>query len=86
MFSNDLENFKYDNLKKFDAVSLNHTVGQIFVDPAIQGSNPCPTAIPITPVSGCSGDSPKSPSPEAENARLGTLSRHASLAQVGDSC
>ena len=33
VFSNDLENFKYDKLRKFDAVFLNNTVGQIFVDP-----------------------------------------------------
>ncbi len=36
VFSNDLENFKYDRLKKFDAVFLNNTVGQIFVDPEIR--------------------------------------------------
>jgi type 1 glutamine amidotransferase len=36
VFSNDLGNFKYDNLRKFDAVFLNNTVGQIFVDPEIR--------------------------------------------------
>jgi type 1 glutamine amidotransferase len=36
VFSNDLDNFKYDNIKKFDAVFLNNTVGQIFVDPEVR--------------------------------------------------
>jgi type 1 glutamine amidotransferase len=36
VFSNDLDNFKYDNIRKFDAVFLNNTVGQIFVDPEIR--------------------------------------------------
>ena len=36
VFSNDLENFKYDRLRKFDAVFLNNTVGQIFVDPEVR--------------------------------------------------
>jgi type 1 glutamine amidotransferase len=36
VFSNDLENFKYDRLQKFDAVFLNNTVGQIFVDPEVR--------------------------------------------------
>ncbi len=36
VFSNDLDNFKYDSIKKFDAVFLNNTVGQIFVDPEIR--------------------------------------------------
>jgi type 1 glutamine amidotransferase len=36
VFSNDLENFKYDRIKRFDAVFLNNTVGQIFVDPQIR--------------------------------------------------
>jgi type 1 glutamine amidotransferase len=36
VFSNDLENFKYDRIKQFDAVFLNNTVGQIFVDPQIR--------------------------------------------------
>ena len=35
VFSNDLENFSYDRTK-FDAVFLNNTVGQIFVDPQIR--------------------------------------------------
>ena len=36
VFSNDLENFKYDKIRKFDAVFLNNTVGQIFVDPEVR--------------------------------------------------
>ena len=36
VFSNDLANFKYENIRKFDAVFLNNTVGQIFVDPEIR--------------------------------------------------
>jgi type 1 glutamine amidotransferase len=36
VFSNDLENFKYDRLRTFDAVFLNNTVGQIFVDPEVR--------------------------------------------------
>jgi type 1 glutamine amidotransferase len=36
VFSNDLENFKYDKLRQFDAVFLNNTVGQIFVDAQIR--------------------------------------------------
>jgi type 1 glutamine amidotransferase len=36
VFSNDLENFKYERLQKFDAVFLNNTVGQIFVDPEVR--------------------------------------------------
>ncbi len=36
VFSNDVENFKYERIKKFDAVFLNNTVGQIFVDPEIR--------------------------------------------------
>jgi type 1 glutamine amidotransferase len=36
VFSNDLENFKYDRLRQFDAVFLNNTVGQIFVDPEVR--------------------------------------------------
>jgi type 1 glutamine amidotransferase len=36
VFSNDLDNFKYDRIRKFDAVFLNNTVGQIFVDPEIR--------------------------------------------------
>lgn len=38
VFSNDLENFKYDTLKQFDAVFLNNTVGTIFVDQEIRDS------------------------------------------------
>jgi type 1 glutamine amidotransferase len=36
VFSNDLENFKHDRLRRFDAVFLNNTVGQIFVDPEVR--------------------------------------------------
>jgi type 1 glutamine amidotransferase len=36
VFSNDLDNFKYEKIEKFDAVFLNNTVGQIFVDPEIR--------------------------------------------------
>jgi type 1 glutamine amidotransferase len=36
VFSNDLDNFKYDRIKTFDAVFLNNTVGQIFVDPEVR--------------------------------------------------
>ena len=31
IFSNDLDNLKYDKIKQFDAVFLNNTVGQLFV-------------------------------------------------------
>ena len=36
VFSNDLDNFKYDRLRNFHAVFLNNAVGQIFVDPEIR--------------------------------------------------
>ncbi|HXB72005.1 MAG TPA: ThuA domain-containing protein [Candidatus Acidoferrales bacterium] len=36
IFSNDLDNLKYDKIKQFDAVFLNNTVGQIFVDPEVR--------------------------------------------------
>jgi type 1 glutamine amidotransferase len=36
VFSNDLDNFRYERIRKFDAVFLNNTVGQIFVDPEIR--------------------------------------------------
>jgi type 1 glutamine amidotransferase len=36
VFSNDLDNFRYEKIKEFDAVFLNNTVGQIFVDPEIR--------------------------------------------------
>jgi len=32
VFSNDLDNLKYDKIKQYDAVYLNNTVGMIFVD------------------------------------------------------
>lgn len=38
VFSNDLENFKYDKLRQFDAVLMNNTVGMIFVDPELRES------------------------------------------------
>jgi len=34
--SNDLDNLRYDNIKKFDAVFLNNTVGMVFVDPGVR--------------------------------------------------
>jgi type 1 glutamine amidotransferase len=36
VFSNDLDNLKYDRIKQFDAVYLNNTVGQLLVDPAVR--------------------------------------------------
>jgi type 1 glutamine amidotransferase len=36
VFSNDLDNLKYEKIKQFDAVYLNNTVGMIFVDPAVR--------------------------------------------------
>jgi type 1 glutamine amidotransferase/sugar phosphate isomerase/epimerase len=36
VFSNDLDNLKYDRIKQFDAVFLNNTVGMIFVDPEVR--------------------------------------------------
>jgi type 1 glutamine amidotransferase len=36
VFSNDLENLKYSRIRQFDAVFLNSTVGQVFVDPEIR--------------------------------------------------
>ena len=36
VFSNDLDNLKYDKIKQFDAVYLNNTVGMIFVDPEVR--------------------------------------------------
>jgi type 1 glutamine amidotransferase/sugar phosphate isomerase/epimerase len=36
IFSNDLDNLKYDKIKQFDAVFLNNTVGQIFVDQEVR--------------------------------------------------
>jgi len=36
VFSNDLDNLKYDKIKQFDAVFLNNTVGMIFVDPEVR--------------------------------------------------
>lgn len=35
VFSNDLNNLKYDNTRRFDAVFLNNTVGDLFIDPAV---------------------------------------------------
>ena len=36
VFSNDLDNLKYDHIRQFDAVYLNNTVGMIFVDPEVR--------------------------------------------------
>jgi type 1 glutamine amidotransferase/sugar phosphate isomerase/epimerase len=36
VFDNNLENLKYPKIKEFDAVFLNNTVGQLFVDPAVR--------------------------------------------------
>ncbi|MGE0405883.1 MAG: ThuA domain-containing protein [Candidatus Korobacteraceae bacterium] len=36
VFSNDLNNLKYDKIKQFDAIFLNNTVGMIFVDPEVR--------------------------------------------------
>jgi len=36
VFSNDLENLKYPRIRQFDAVFLNSTVGQVFVDPEVR--------------------------------------------------
>ena len=36
VFDNDLANLKYPKIKEFDAVFLNNTVGQLFVDPAVR--------------------------------------------------
>ncbi len=36
VFSNDLDNLKYDKVRQFDAVFLNNTVGMIFVDPEVR--------------------------------------------------
>ena len=36
VFSNDLANLKYDKIRQFDAIYLNNTVGQIFVDPEVR--------------------------------------------------
>ena len=36
IFSNDLDNLKYDKIRQFDAVFLNNTVGMIFVDPEVR--------------------------------------------------
>ena len=38
VFSNELENFRPDKIRQFDAVFLNNTVGMIFVDPEIRES------------------------------------------------
>jgi type 1 glutamine amidotransferase len=36
VFSNDLDNLKYDKIRQYDAVYLNNTVGMIFVDPEVR--------------------------------------------------
>lgn len=38
VFSNDLDNFKYDTLRQFDAVLLNNAVGLVFVDQELRDS------------------------------------------------
>jgi type 1 glutamine amidotransferase/sugar phosphate isomerase/epimerase len=38
VFSNDLDNFKYEKLRHFDAVLLNNTVGMVFPDPEVRES------------------------------------------------
>lgn len=35
VFSNDLDNLKYPNILKYDAVFLNSVVGEVFADPAV---------------------------------------------------
>jgi hypothetical protein len=35
IFSNDLDNLKYPNILKYDAVFLNSVVGEVFADPAV---------------------------------------------------
>jgi len=35
IFNNDLDNLKYPKIKQFDAVFLNSTVGEVFVDPEV---------------------------------------------------
>jgi type 1 glutamine amidotransferase/sugar phosphate isomerase/epimerase len=36
VFSNDIDNFKYDKIKHFDAVFLNNTVGMLFADQEVR--------------------------------------------------
>jgi type 1 glutamine amidotransferase/sugar phosphate isomerase/epimerase len=36
IFSNDLDNLKYQKIRQFDAVYLNNTVGMVFVDPEVR--------------------------------------------------
>jgi type 1 glutamine amidotransferase len=36
VFSNDLTNLKYENIRQYDAVFLNNTVGNIFADPEVR--------------------------------------------------
>jgi type 1 glutamine amidotransferase/sugar phosphate isomerase/epimerase len=36
VFNNNLDNLKYGNIKQFDAIYLNNTVGMIFVDPEVR--------------------------------------------------
>ena len=38
VFSNDIANLRYEKLKKFDALYLNNTVGEVFPDPEIRAS------------------------------------------------
>jgi type 1 glutamine amidotransferase/sugar phosphate isomerase/epimerase len=36
VFSNDLNNLKYDKIRQFDAIYLNNTVGMLFADPEVR--------------------------------------------------
>jgi type 1 glutamine amidotransferase len=36
VFNNNLDNLKYENIRRYDAVYLNNTVGMIFVDPEVR--------------------------------------------------
>ena len=38
VFSNDLDNLRWNKIRQFDAIFLNSTVGQVFVDPEIRTS------------------------------------------------
>jgi type 1 glutamine amidotransferase len=37
-FSNEMSNLKYDNLKQYDALYMNNTVGPLFTDPEVKES------------------------------------------------
>ena len=38
VFSNDLDNLKYPNIRKYDAIFLNCTVGEVIVDPQLRAN------------------------------------------------